>query len=130
MARPRRQPSNSDSGTFKCPECGRTFTRAAALGAHRRRAHGVVGATSEARAKGRSRSGTAAAGKNAVRATAASSAANGRRTSRAPARASASQVNRDALLQTVFPKGVPAREAVIRAANAWLDEAERLARLK
>jgi hypothetical protein len=61
-----------------------------------------------------------------VRATAASSAANGRRASRT----SASQLDRDALLRTIFPGGVPAREAVIRDANAWLDEAERLARLK
>lgn len=50
--------------------------------------------------------------------------------SRAARRASESQLDRDALLQTIFPGGVPAREAVIRAANAWLDEAERLAQLK
>jgi hypothetical protein len=37
-------------------------------------------------------------------------------------------VNRDALLQTLFPNGVPPRESVIRDLNAWLDEAERLAR--
>jgi hypothetical protein len=41
-----------------------------------------------------------------------------------------SGVNRDALLQSIFPNGVPAREEVIRRANAWLDEAERLARAK
>jgi hypothetical protein len=29
----------------------------------------------------------------------------------------------------VFPNGVPAREAVIRAANDWLDQAERLAKM-
>jgi hypothetical protein len=39
------------------------------------------------------------------------------------------EVDRDLLLQTIFPSGVPAREDVIRAANAWLDEADRLARL-
>jgi uncharacterized C2H2 Zn-finger protein len=130
MARARRQPSQSKSETFKCPECGRTFSRAAALGAHRRRAHGVVGATSKARVTSSTRSGAVASSKNVARATATSSAANGRRQSRSPARASAAQVNRDALLQAIFPGGVPAREAVIRAANAWLDEAERLARLK
>jgi hypothetical protein len=65
-----------------------------------------------------------------VRAAVASSAADGSRTSRARRRAAASQLDRDALLRTIFPGGVPAREAVIRAANAWLDEAERLARLK
>ena len=26
-----------------CPECGKTFTRAAALGAHRKMTHGVAG---------------------------------------------------------------------------------------
>jgi hypothetical protein len=31
-------------------------------------------------------------------------------------------------LQTLFPNGVPPRESVIRNVNAWLDEAERLAR--
>jgi hypothetical protein len=66
-----------------------------------------------------------------VRATAASAAANARRTTdRAARRRSASRLDRDALLARIFPAGVPAREAVIREANAWLDEAERLARLK
>jgi hypothetical protein len=37
-------------------------------------------------------------------------------------------INRDALLQTLFPNGLPPREDVIRNVNAWLDEAERLAR--
>ena len=37
-------------------------------------------------------------------------------------------VNRDALLQALFPNGIPARESVIRDLNAWLDEGERLAR--
>lgn len=126
MARARRQPATSQSEEFKCPECGRTFTRAAALGAHRRRAHGVVGATAQTRAKRGTRSRTSTAAKPATRTATASSTANGRRASRA----SASRLDRDALLRTVFPGGVPARESVIRAANAWLDEAERLARLK
>jgi hypothetical protein len=38
-------------------------------------------------------------------------------------------VNRDALLQTLFPSGIPARTEVIRAVNSWLDEADRLAQL-
>ena len=130
MARARRQRSNSESEQFQCPECGRVFTRAAALGAHRRRAHGVVGAAAHARAKS-SRARSAGARNATVRATAASSAASVRRTpSRRAGRGSASQLDRDALLQKVFPDGVPAREAVIRAAKAWLDDAERLARLK
>ena len=39
-------------------------------------------------------------------------------------------VDRDALLATLFPRGIPAREDVIRAVNNWLDEAERLARAR
>ena len=38
--------------------------------------------------------------------------------------------DRDALLQTLFPNGIPAKESVIRSVNAWLDEAERLAGLR
>ena len=128
MARARRQPSQSQSEQFQCPECGRTFGRAAALGAHRRRAHGVVGATAQTRAQ-RSRARTAAAREATVRATPAGSA-GGRRSARRSRRRSAAQLDRDALLQKIFPDGVPAREAVIRAANAWLDDADRLARLK
>jgi hypothetical protein len=37
-------------------------------------------------------------------------------------------VDRDRLLQALFPHGIPARESVIRDLNVWLDEAERLAR--
>jgi hypothetical protein len=37
-------------------------------------------------------------------------------------------VDRDALLRALFPNGIPARESVIRDLNAWLDQAERLAR--
>jgi hypothetical protein len=39
-------------------------------------------------------------------------------------------VNQDALLQALFPNGIPARENVIRAVNAWLDEADRLAQMR
>jgi hypothetical protein len=39
-------------------------------------------------------------------------------------------VNRDSLLQSLFPNGIPAREDAIREVNAWLDEAERLARIR
>jgi hypothetical protein len=119
MARRRRTTTaaggSAAAGEFKCPECGRTFARAAALGAHRRRAHGVVGATAKTR-------------RRSARPTQARKTAAVRRRSRtnAPARQA---VNRDALLQTVFPNGVPAREAVIRAANDWLDQAERLAKM-
>jgi hypothetical protein len=39
-------------------------------------------------------------------------------------------VNRDALLKALFPNGMPAREEVVRAATAWLDQAEQLAGLR
>jgi uncharacterized C2H2 Zn-finger protein len=122
-------PQPRTEGDFKCPECGRTFTRAAALGAHRRQAHGVAGATTRARSARRPRR-TAAAAKSSA------AAATTRR--RRPNRAAASStrgrrdgsVDRNALLQQLFPNGIPAKEEVIREVNNWLDEAERLARIK
>jgi len=96
--------AGSTRGTFVCPECGKSFSRAASLGAHRNRAHGVAGAA--ARRNGASRPRTS---------TPARSARDGR-------------VNRDALLASLFPNGVPAKEQIIRDLHAWLDEAERLAR--
>jgi hypothetical protein len=56
--------------------------------------------------------------------------------SRSPARSrrssngAATSVNRDALLRALFPNGMPAREDVVRAATAWLDQAEQLARMR
>jgi hypothetical protein len=114
---------------FKCPECGRTFTRAAALGAHRRQAHGIAGASSQARASRRSSRRTA---ERATSPTAAGTSRSRSRASRTP-RARGSRdgsLDRDALLQRLFPNGIPAKEDVIRAANSWLDEAERLAKMK
>jgi hypothetical protein len=159
--------STKASGAFKCPECGRTFTRAAALGAHRRQAHGVVGAVSAARSRrgratgsrtGRTRSTSAAPARrktaaakttNAAAKTASRSARTaGRRsqTARAqtatrtrpatqrsstpPRRNSSGALNRDALLAALFPNGLPAKEDVLRAASRWLDDAERLARMR
>ena len=129
MPRSRRQSAETQSPEFQCPECGRTFTRAAALGAHRRRAHGVVGASAKTRA-GRSGRSRATAPTTTKRTGAARAATSGNSTAtRASRRGSAVKIDRDVLLQTIFPSGVPAREEVIRAANAWLDEAERLAHL-
>ena len=34
-----------------CPECGKTFTRAAAFGAHRKMTHGVAGTSKNATGK-------------------------------------------------------------------------------
>ncbi len=108
--------SNSNSAApasseFKCSVCGRTFGRAAALGAHRRRAHGIPGTSARA-----------------------TRAATPARTTRA--RASASRdghgtgADRDALLATLFPQGIPARENVIRSVDTWLKEADRLSGLR
>lgn len=115
----------SDNGTLKCPDCGKTFTRAASLGAHRNRAHGVAGASTRAR-RTRARRGHSN-GDGATRRGATT------QTTRARSRANPSDgarrgIDRDALLQTLFPNGVPPREAVIRRVNSWLDEAEQLAR--
>jgi hypothetical protein len=42
----------------------------------------------------------------------------------------AAGVDRDALLDALFPTGLPAREDVIRAVADWLDDAERLANMR
>jgi hypothetical protein len=109
-----------------CPECGRSFGRAAALGAHRRRAHGVLGASSSRRRNGRPASNRtrSIAGSQQTRT---ASVSRAQRSSRGNGQAS---VDRDALLAAIFPQGIPPRENVIQAANSWLDEAERLARMR
>jgi uncharacterized C2H2 Zn-finger protein len=140
MARTRRAATNrtgketsgGSDGTLKCPECGKTFTRAASLGAHRNRAHGVAGASTRAR-RTRARRGHRNGGSTTRRG--AGTQTTRQQSTRAPGPArssdgSRSGINRDALLQSIFPNGVPAREEVIRRANAWLDEAELLARSK
>src|SRR6185436_7142426 len=124
MARTPRQPVQSQSTEFRCPECGRTFSRAAALGAHRR-AHGVIGASTQARAASGPRSTTASAPTSARPASAGTAGATAKKDDSNGRRARTSlHVDRDALLQTIFPGGIPAKEKVMRAANAWLDEAE------
>src|SRR5262245_8024712 len=111
--------SKAETDVFTCPECGKTFTRAAALGAHRKLKHGVAGTSANAAgnrksAKSRARARTTSAGRR----TAASAAAN----------SAGQSVDRDALLRALFPDGIPPRQEVIAQVNAWLDEAERLAR--
>jgi C2H2-type zinc finger len=49
MARSRASSGDGSSESFLCPECGREFTRGAALGAHRSRAHRVAAQTANAR---------------------------------------------------------------------------------
>src|ERR1041385_7036846 len=72
--------TKATGGEFVCPECGRTFGRAAALGAHRSRAHGVAGKSARA------------------------ASSTGRRASAAKRTTSAraNGVNRDALLKTLL----------------------------
>jgi C2H2-type zinc finger len=122
MARARRAQSGNEE-QFTCPECGRTFGRAAALGAHRRSAHGVVG-TSARRSTAADGSRRTGRRRGRARTSAGGSSARSRR-SRADG-----AVDRDALLKALFPNGIPPKEDVIRSVNAWLDEAERLALLR
>ncbi len=126
------------SEAFVCPECGKTFTRAAALGSHRRRAHGVLGATAQAKTASRqASSSTATNGRGGRGATRTGNNASSPRRMRGSAMAPTGSmpraarrtdsVDRDALLQTLFPNGIPARESLIRELNNWLDQAEQLA---
>jgi uncharacterized C2H2 Zn-finger protein len=129
MARSRTQAKTEQ--TLTCPECGRTFTRAAALGAHRRQAHGVAGATAQTRKSRSTKRPSRTASRSTRTQTRAASQPRRRRTrSSSPGRGnSTGSVNRDQLLQTLFPNGIPATEAAIRAVNDWLDQAEELARM-
>jgi uncharacterized C2H2 Zn-finger protein len=131
MARRRRQADQGSSaapssGELKCPECGKRFTRAASLGAHRQRVHGVAGTSKTASKRRRSRQAPASGrgGRARGRASAKSASRSG-----GQGRDGQAAVNRDRLLQTLFPNGVPPREDVIRRLGNWLDEAEGLAKL-
>lgn|ERR671936_854975 len=136
MARTRKQePAQATSQEeFKCPECGRTFARAAALGAHRRQAHGVVGASTRSRSSGRRARAAAASTVSSSRSAAAQSRRRSPRTSAAITddgrRRGVTKPDRDALLKTLFPNGIPPREEVIRAVDSWLADAERLAQMR
>jgi hypothetical protein len=137
MATTKTDPSSTDAATLTCPECGKTFTRPAAMGAHRSRVHGVAGTsrnttssrTSRKRSTSSSSSSRGSRGTTGRRRTsAASTAASSSRTR--SSNGGSGGVNRDALLQTLFPQGIPAKQDVIAAVNDWLDEAERLRRLR
>jgi hypothetical protein len=110
--------SRATTDVFTCPECGRTFTRPAALGAHRKLKHGVAGTS--ANASGNRRSATS--GRRS------SNPTRRRATTAAASNGGTQNVDRDALLRTLFPSGIPPRQELIMQVNAWLDEAERLAR--
>jgi hypothetical protein len=127
------QSQEQTGGRYDCPECGRTFTRPQALGAHRRQAHGIAGNSRNAAAPKTRRASKPSASSTRRAGTATATAAAARPTRRRRRTRAARQqqgVDRDALLQTLFPDGIPAREQVIGALNAWLDEAERLAKLR
>ena len=120
------KPPAETPAVLTCPECGKTFTRAAAMGAHRSRIHGIAGNSQNARRK---RTTTAATAKPAAptkrtptRRRTPTAAANGRSTRNR-------NIDRDALLKTLFPNGIPARQDAIAAVNDWLNEADRLSRL-
>lgn len=122
MARQRRRQVTSGDGAtasgdeLTCPECGKSFTRAASLGAHRQRAHGVAGTSKKTTGSRRTASRR--------RAPASTPAALSRQ-----ARDGQTGLDRDQLLRALFPNGVPPQEAVIRRVGDWLDEAERLKKL-
>ena len=119
------KPQAASAAVLTCPECGKTFTRAAALGAHRSRIHGVPGSSLNAQRK---RTTTA----TAKRATPIKRTSTRRRTATAAASGRSpgtGSIDRDALLKTLFPNGIPARQDAIAAVNDWLNEADRLSRL-
>ena len=121
-------PQTGTTGEIVCPECGRTFKRPSALGAHRWQAHGIAGSSPQSRSRRRTAKAAAAAagargrnGKSGLPAKPTGSQAR-------PAADTDSAVDRDALLRIVFPNGIPVRDDVIRSVTRWLDEAEMLAR--
>lgn len=124
----RARTSASASSEFVCPECGRSFSRAAALGAHRSRVHGVPGRSAQTK-QNRASTGRTSTAKTAATTRRGASQTRARGT-RQTSTASRDGINRDQLLHLLFPAGMPAREDVIRAVSGWLEDAERLARLR
>ena len=132
MARPRRTKTASSAtatGEFTCPECGNTFTRAASLGAHRNRAHGITGTSKRARKRTSAPTSGSTTPRRRARQPARRSATRSARVPTTSRQNGAATINRDQLLQTLFPNGVPPREDVIQRIGNWLDEAEQLANL-
>ena len=119
MATAARKKVTKAETAFTCPECGKTFTRAAALGAHRKMSHGVAGTSANASRNRRSTSGRGRTSAAATRSRDATTTATN---------SGAQSIDRDALLRTLFPNGIPPRQDVIKQVNAWLEEADRLAR--
>lgn len=115
----------AETSQFVCPECGRAFTRAPALGSHRSRVHGVRGTSATSKSAAAKTTRTRRARQTSRRAATATAQTNGTQATRT--RPTTAGVDRDALLATLFPNGVPPRESVIRELAAWLDQAEKLA---
>jgi C2H2-type zinc finger len=121
-----RKRGSSSAGTFVCPECGKTFSTPQGMGAHRNRVHGVAGTSPSAKANKSRR----ARGKGvSVRSSSKTLARRGARPAASSTRRTGT-VDRDQLLSAVFPGGVPAKTSVFEAVARWLDEADRLARLR
>jgi hypothetical protein len=114
------------SAALTCPECGRTFSRPAALGAHRSRVHGVAGSSQNARSR-RNRK-TAAATKQRSPRTQTATPSPRRSSNGAARRSTANGVDHNALLRAVFPDGIPPKQELIAAVNDWLAQADTLAR--
>jgi len=116
-------PGAQKGSNYVCPECGKSFSRAQALGAHRSRTHGVAGTSRAARTSDSAKNGAVRAG------TGTSRGRSSRRTS-VRGRTGDGQFDRDKVLVAVFPNGVPAKASVIAALAPWLDEAERLSQMR
>jgi hypothetical protein len=115
------------AAALTCPECSRSFSRPAALGAHRQRAHGVAGSSQNARSR-RGRNNTTAAAKPRRGRTQGASAAPTAASKGATRRNTDGRVDHDALLSVLFPVGIPPRRDIVVAVNDWLTEADNLAR--
>ena len=114
-------PVPAEQKAFSCPECEaagkpRTFQRAAALGAHRR-THGVLGVShaETERRKERRKARQAAARERAAQITA-----------RLDEPVLEEDALSDALIRTLFPRGVPPNVTIIDDLMVWVREAERL----
>jgi hypothetical protein len=114
------------AAALTCPECGRTFSRPAALGAHRSRVHGVAGSSQNARSR-RNRT-TAAATQQRKPRTQTTTPAPSRSSNGTTRRSTANRVDHNALLRALFPDGIPPKQELIAAVNDWLAQADELAR--
>jgi hypothetical protein len=114
------------AAALTCPECGRTFARPAALGAHRSRVHGVAGSSQNARSR-RTRTTAATTPQRRTR-TQIATAVPSRSSNGATSRSATNAVDHNALLRVLFPDGIPPKQELIAAVNDWLAQADELAR--